>query len=247
MEEKKSINALLDSLFEYWKKKSIFENDSDYFVKDGIMNDESKWASKEKRIAFLVKEQNQKDGNWDDDTRNWMKEESMQKQKLPLFFHKIANLFYGLSNSSDEEYAQWWSGEIEQHADDVKAFFNTEPFALIECKKQPGGAESDDKVLSDYLNKYKFLLQEELEIIDPNIIVCMGGPIFGFVKNMYGVTEENRVAENNKNVYYVPEIKKVIVHAGHPSSRGSYDDHYEGAMYWYRDFLHSDAYKDFCK
>ncbi|MCR4799608.1 MAG: hypothetical protein K5860_03795 [Bacteroidales bacterium] len=205
------------------------------------MNDEEKWLSKKKRVAFLLKDQPQKEGNWNDDARNWMNEEILKK----TFFRKMANILFGLSHSSESEDAQWWyDGEIDNHTNDVNNFFMQEPFAYIECKKQPGKPFIEDKVLSKYLNKYKYLLQEELEIINPNIIVCMGGPIFDFVLKTYGATEKNLVAE--KNVYYIRSLKKVILYAGHPADKGSYSNHYEGVMHWYRQFLRSEEYKDFC-
>lgn len=87
------------------------------------------------------------------------------------------------------------------------------------------------------------MLNEEIEILNPNIIVCMGQPIFDFVLKMYSATEENLVAE--KNIHYIPSCKKVIIYAAHPSGRDSYQNHYEGVMHWYRQFLHSKAYKEF--
>lgn len=236
-----SINGRLNLLFEYWKVKSKFLKDSDYFVSDGIMNNEESWMSKKKRIAFLLKDQYQKGGNWPDDVRKWMDDKILTK----TFYHKMANLFWGLSHSTENEDAQWWYDEIEKHTNEVKDFFMKEPFAYIECKKQPGGPEITDKDLTYYINRYKYLLQEEIEIINPNIIVCMGGPIFDFVLKMYGATEKNLVAE--RNVYYIPSEKKVIIYAGHPADRRSgYEKHYEGVMWWYRKFLDSEAYKDFC-
>lgn len=244
MSENKSINELLNCLFCYWGKKSTFLNDSYFFVKDGIMNDEEKWLSKKKRVAFLLKDQPQKEGNgnWNDDARTWMDKKLLNMS----FYRKIANILFGLSHSSESEDAQWWyKGEIDNHTNDVDDFFMQEPFAYIECKKQPGLPEVEDKVLSNYVNRYKYLLQEELEIINPNIIVCMGGPIFEFALKTYGATEKNLVAE--RNVYYMPSLKKIILYASHPADRGSYLNHYEGVMHWYRQFLHSEAYKDFCK
>ena len=130
------INKQLDELFKYWKFKSKYLGDTEAFVSDGIMrnteNDFS-WHEKPIRIAFLVKDN--PDG--EQDTRDWLQFKKNQNLSF-TFIHKIANLFYGLSKATDANDASWWFGEIEQHQEDVKDFFNTEPFAFIECKKQPG-------------------------------------------------------------------------------------------------------------
>lgn len=241
-----STNKQLDSLFEYWKAKSKALKDADEIVTDGIMRkfvttntiNNTPWKDRNLRIAFLVKDN--PDGAHD--TRNWLEKEDNRNLKS-VFLHKIANLFYGLSHSTNDDGEQWWFGEIEQHAEDVKTFFNTEPFAFVECKKQSGTTKIDDKKLETYIKKYKNLLNEEIEILNPNIIVCMGQPIFDFVLKMYSATEENLVAE--QNIHYIPSCKKIIIYAAHPSARDSYQNHYEGVMYWYRQFLHSNAYKEF--
>ncbi|MBE6262396.1 MAG: hypothetical protein E7104_00265 [Prevotella sp.] len=237
-----SIKNRLEILFNLWNTKSIALGDSKFFVKDGIMNNEDSWFNQKRRIAFLLKDQPQKNGNWNDDVREWMNKPSVNELRDD-FFGKIANLLYGLSLSTDNEDEQWWFGEIEKHHEDVKSFFNSNAFAYVECKKQPGNTWIDDNELTRYINSYQYLLCEEIEMLDPNIIVCMGEPIFNFLLKMYGATEENLAAE--KNVYYIPSSKKVIIFAGHPSSRSGYQKHYDGTMHWFRSFLKSDKYKDF--
>ena len=55
-----SIKNRLEILFSLWNTKSIALGDSKFFVKDGIMNNEDSWFNQKRRIAFLLKDQPQK-------------------------------------------------------------------------------------------------------------------------------------------------------------------------------------------
>lgn len=131
---------------------------------------------------FIVKDN---PADWSDDVRLWLRDTVDDEAKhrkvkennrkiAPQLIHRIANLFWGLTKAKADAENLWWYGEVEQHKDDVREFFNTHPFALVESKKQPGGPKIDDKTLSAYLSKYSDLLMREIDILNPNVIVCMG-------------------------------------------------------------------------
>ncbi len=113
---KMQFDGKLDKLFDQWKSRIRMSN----FVKDGVMlkNDaflnvdiDKKWLNLPRRIVFLMKDQNQGEWRWDDDTRQWMlnpnpklsnydKRSEDLKSMMKLSsktWHNLGILFYSLS------------------------------------------------------------------------------------------------------------------------------------------------------
>ena len=249
-------NSQLDNLFSRWIERS--EQNSEpreegygriIFTKDGLMekNDASinisdAWQNAQRRIMFLVKDQ---PSEWCDDSRLWLRDidgEKPQSRKnkencralKSRFIHNIANLFWGLWNATPANLCT--SEQLCRSFEQVKDCFNTHPFAYIECKKQGGGTSISDQTLIQYLNKYGDLLREEIELLDPNIIVCTNPHIYNFVQNMYG-NEFERI-EGHNSIRVDLKHKKVILCSYHPSAWNV--NVYEGVMDHFRAYLQSD-------
>lgn len=250
----KDYNLQLNCLFDEWIKRSE-ENGERYaeynpneilFTKDGLVykngidthQTDADWQMSDKRIMFIVKDQNTNDSDyvrlWLKDTVNDTQRHRQNKEKnrmlCNVFLHKIANLFWGLSKADADN--DWWYDEVNQHKEDVRDFFNACPFALVEAKKQPGGPTIDNNALKNNLSIYGDLLLREIDILAPNIIVCMGHPIYGFVLKEFAKLHGN-LKKHHKNIH-TTEDGITIIYAGHPSARGSFKDHYEGVMWHYR-------------
>lgn len=239
----RNINRQLEFLFAEWKDKSArnAEHECDkHFVKDGIVLAEGKtediaekeWCQAKRRIAFLLKDQNQGSKDfWDDDNRTWL----TKGKSDTTFFLKIKNLFYSLSSVGKKSDRQIWIEEINKEK--INSLLDSVPFVMVECKKQPGGSDIESKVLKEYIYKYHNFLSLELEILNPNIIVCFGGEIYDFAIRHFA---SDGVIKIFQNVYYDDKMKRVFLYAGHPSGRDSYKDHYEGVMYWFRKFVNKE-------
>lgn len=233
------LNVALDKLFDEWK--STYDCP---FVADGLMlkcdetiDVENLWLQSSRRIAFLLKDQNQGSGaHWDDDARLWLRNDTRTQQLKRGLFHNIANLFYGLSNASTEDYAQFWSGELD--FEKVRAYFNHYPFAYIECKKVPGGPNIKDPELEKYLQRDKQFIIRELEILNPNIIVCCSGKIFGLVIDIFGEINLRQYGVNG-NLRYSAQRNIVIIYCEHPAKR------FMNARKWYD--LTMDLFRNFLK
>lgn len=251
------MNKELEKLFADWKDRLKENGDGCFFTKDGLLRQngktdeqiEQEWLSSSKRIMFLLKDQNQ-DGSskWDEDIRDWLKDIEgddekalVQKRKnrnLDIQFTKrIAFLLWGLSKL--DKGCDWWCNEVAMHIDEVKEYFNTQPFALVECKKMPGDGYLDDKVLKKHLQNYGDLLKKEIDLLNPNIIVCTSPYIFDFVVNSYPQKtihtldgyESIRIIQNNT------QIDSIILCSYHPSVRNNDEFFYEGVMYHFREYL----------
>ncbi|MBR3698767.1 MAG: hypothetical protein IKM85_04520 [Bacteroidales bacterium] len=256
-----NINYELEFLFGRWYERMEKTNgEKTCFTKDGILyknelsDDEvlKKWNDSSKRVMFLLKDQNQEGKEkWDEDIRYWLKDAEWDKLKAKetkeknrnldnKFFKNLAYLFWGLSKATADDDNAWWYNEVTMHIEEVKAFFNSQPFALVECKKQPGGGYLDNKVLVEHLNNYKDLLEREIEIMRPNMIVCTNHHIYGTVLNMnlFPKKEVVSVKEHQPVSFHIP-TGTLIFCSYHPSDRKSPNEIYEGVMDHYRAFLKS--------
>ena len=185
-------------LFDRWyhrtaqlNKESPDEDGHYGLVCDGLMRkpgkDESgddelekSWWAQPMRIAFLMKDQNQGGSHWNEDARNWLSQKTDMQELTNRTFRNIANILWGLIYSKEDIRPQ---EDIVTKFDDIKTCFHEIPFAYIETKKQGGGSSIDNKELKLYLNDYKDLLYKELDILNPNVFVCTGWPIYEFVQD----------------------------------------------------------------
>lgn len=262
--------SMLDKLFKEWIKRSKqngeavddTEEHNVIFTRDGIVQKYDKsidavqdWIDSKKRIMFILKDQNTK---YSDDLTNWLDSEDNRNLIGPLlidenghkhrsrFVRNIANVFWGLWNADPDRDCRL----EESDYDDVRQLFNTMPFALVESKKQGGGPKIGNKILYDYLSKYGDLLNRELDILKPNMIVCTSWIIYDFVLKRFPQNELLRVPEETPNrhnsIRIHPQSKTIIFCSYHPSAPNiSYTDFYEGVMSHYRAYLNSDLYFEF--
>lgn len=239
-----SINKQLDNLFDEWSPSCV------HFIKDGLMlkpdptiNVEDEWLLSERKIAFLLKDQNQGTGeHWNEDARLWPRFEGWPKGQL---FHIIANTFYALSHIDCEDYNQVWFGELDNTK--VIDYFNRYPFAFIECKKEPGGSRLNDTILRHYLTQqpHSLFLSKELKILNPNIIVCCGGPIFDFCINLYGKDNLSHYGHNG-NLRYNKSTNTVILYSEHPAKpQTNRQKFHDVTMDPFREFIKTDDGKYF--
>lgn len=232
----KEYNKELDKLFIEWTEKSIANNHGSELSKDGILlkpngcNVNQLWENSTKRIMFLLKDQPNGGG---DDIRNWLvlpednKFAVKNRMCKGMFLNRLATLFYCLFNDRRDH----WNVKKE----DVVKCFNKEPFAFVEAKKQSGGTKISNKELSSFINIYKDELIKEINILEPKIIVCCGGPQYHFAIHDLYKFEELECVDNN--IYYKKDDGTVILYAPHPSSRCSNYNYFEGVLFHYGKYL----------
>lgn len=277
-----NINYELEFLFGRWYER-IIQNGGKNITKDGIMlqNDKSPeetvqmWIPSPKRVVFLLKDQNQgNDDKWDEDIRYWLKnvdwKDIEKKEKWNAnaaanrniknrFIKNIAYILWGLAKADNNGRCYH---EAENHHNEVKSFFNTQPFALVECKKEPGGSSLDENILRKHFDIYGDLLKEEIDILHPNIIVCCDGQgaIFDFVTNSYLKDKEyipfggQYVLDDGTDLHfetrlrYYPNNKVVVIDSFHPKARGK-DNWiiFDRVLSPFRKFMASEYVSDFFK
>lgn len=231
-------NEKLEHLFAEWHAFAKQQGDK-FFVKDGLMYKpgamgvQELWEKSPKRIVFLLKDQNQPNGFWNDDSRSWpLANENLRNLvgDAGKFFGNIAHLLWGITNMQTGD--DCWFDEVT-HVDLV-SFFNAEPFAYIETKKLPGGAKLPPKIEQTHLDKYGSFLSRELDILQPHTFVCCSQKVFHWVVTHYF---HGKAIHVNKNVYFDENTGSIILYVSHPASRSSAQKYYEDNIYWYREYL----------
>lgn len=254
-------NEKLDSIFKKWiemsekngEARENYGNQKIIFTYDGLMEKpdsnvdvEKDWEKENIRVMFLLKDQPSKDTN---DARKWLiddKNGARNSDLKPKFIHNIANLFYGIYHSRIGNVVSFESLDKEK----VKNTFLTKPFAFVECKKQGGETSISDDKLKQYLNNkdYAPLLKEEIQVLNPNVIVCTNENIYQFIIDMYGVDNDSSKIPDPDHKHNSIRIrseknsksKLIVLLTYHPSAIQSYKTFFEGAMDHYRAFLNSE-------
>lgn len=226
-------NEKLNVLFEKWKAKSIENGEEKAFCEDGLMYKyghdknyvDELWDKSKKRILFLLKDPIEDSG----DSRLWLNEPENQ-QLRPIIMKKLAYILYGLSTVKDGKVTDFWDITHEQL---VKSF-NEIPFAYVESKKQEGTTVIKDKELDKYINRYKEYLTEEINILNPDIVICFGGPQHHFAVN--DLYKDAEVID--KHIRLHKQTNTLIIYSYHPSYfRISPESFYNDIMCQYGKFL----------
>ncbi len=97
------INSKLNKLFQSWKKE-MEENSDIGFCEDGLIyrdgQESALWQNSKRRILFLLKENNDNDGQ---DVREWTGSINGHSPN-GLFYNRLSAWLYGLMNYTDTSY-----------------------------------------------------------------------------------------------------------------------------------------------
>ena len=248
-------NNKLNELFNVWKAEILkieanprIHNGELVFTSDGILEKddnsidvEKQWKESPRRILFLLKDQPGKDS---DDLRKWLINKKSNQELKSKFIHNIANAFYGLNTINRDCDCRF----DELNFEEVKTHFNTQPFALVECKKFPGASHLPNKTLRYHLKTYGEFLSKEINDLEPNIIVCTSTLIYDFVIRMFNDKHKDdpviAVDDTHNSIRIHPKTETIIFCSYHPSARFGYEKFYEGVMDHFRSGLLKSDYAD---
>ena len=235
-------NEMLDTLFEQWNC-----NKEEKFCKDGLMelpgkNVNQLWEKSPRRIMFIAKEKNRYEG---DDIRKWLILDSPQGEENRNLFKgnvgkigflpNIAKMLYGLTITKKSFRPNYW--QLKGLEAKIKEMFSSTPFALVEAKKIAGGPICNNTKLNESLNNDESFLKKEIDILQPNIIVCLDPKdnIFNFITEKYFTQEEPHQVfggyYEGMNIHtclwYYKNRKSVVIKSYHPTNLGKR----EGVIY----------------
>ncbi len=256
-------NRLLDTLFDCWQD-GLDEESKLRFCKDGLMLKygqpksyvDEQWEVAKRRVMFLVKDNPDGYGH---DTRLWLVDEKNGENNRNLsggkvgktgFLPNIAKMLYGFMSANGNI-----PGFSDVKMNEVKATFNTMPFALVESKKLAGKPTVSSFEIKYALNRDELFLKKEIDILRPNIIVCCDADdnVFKFVTKRYFSKAESEKIDYEYEIngeivkgmrpcrlWYYPSHNVVVVNSYHPTRRGRYKSDlkiYERAIDPFRRFL----------
>ncbi len=254
--ETKTINQQLNILFNNWKNARHYDDSK--FVSDGLVYKKAPWKMEKEeeiagtksdteidmlwkesplRIVFLLKDT---PDTWGDDIRQWMildTEESAQARNLSGgrigrtgFLPNIAKMLFGIRYIKELKYKDFTDFEMKYKERIVKAW-NELPFAFVETKKIAGKPQVSINEIQEFLENDGEFLEQELDCLQPNVIICTCDPQFDFITTKYLANE--MIDENDKIVYKYPcdpyfdcclwyyrERNIVVVKSYHPTNRG---------------------------
>lgn len=171
-------SAELEKLFDEWRKRHISEDYSNNeisknnFIPDGII-DEASYMQSPTKILFIAKEAAclkktktaeknfetaQKDGFW-------CRRVVLGEEGGTRFSSGLALLANAILNEN-----------FETPEKDISALRYV---AFMNINKRGGFTECKTKLLRDYAQNYKDLIDREIKIISPDIIVCCGMGVRG--------------------------------------------------------------------
>lgn len=171
-------SAELDELFEEWRERHEAENydgeniSKSNFIPDGII-DEASYMQSPKKILFIAKEaaclkkgntieENfeiaQNDGFWC--RRAAFGDAKAKKGRFPPGLALLANAILNENFETPEK--------------DISALRYV---AFMNINKRGGFTECKTDLLRDYAKNYKDLIDREIKIISPDIIVCCGSGV----------------------------------------------------------------------
>lgn len=198
----------LEKLFDEWSKKHAekLSMDAPYgmkheppyggFVRDGIVNLES-WKKQKVRICFVLNEaggrfdmEHYPDGH--DLAAEWNEKGSFSKFmfKLCVWTKAVQDAFVAPVTYS--------KSEVSKIRDDL-----IRSIAIVNIKKSEGDRHSDFELIQNFANEDAEEIKKELELVNPNIIICCET-----LKFLRGKPPEEEGAKRT-HVFYDNELKQI--------------------------------------
>jgi hypothetical protein len=184
----------LEKLFEKWLKA---RPDYKGFKKDGIVNED---FFKFPHILFLCKEPNNPKQEEGDYRKEW-------NENMPYAFsQRIAQWSYGIFN----KFPLWTSF----HDDDCLAALKC--IAFMNVKKTGGGNKADYNKIGEIIKSDLEFINEEIEIINPTIIIC-GLGLINITRFIFSEIPTSLWKESGHEIFYAIHNGRLIIDFYHPS------------------------------
>ena len=150
----------LGLLFEEWEKRHLAKGYK-RFIRDGIVNED--WWFQEQsvpKICFFLKEARTQEDGYNLVKDLYEREPWKLWQRVAIWTQAIQLAFTG-ERPYDVDKIQMKSHEAVRQT------------AVVNVKKSNGLAESDGEDLWQYVREDRDLLKKELELVNPDIILCV--------------------------------------------------------------------------
>lgn len=218
------IREKLDSI----RKDLLNGNNNNALCYDGIVS-EKDYKKSDFKLAFLLKETNGNDSDGESpekyedwDYIGWIRDIAEGKEKLYPTFRNIAMWsaeFFDIMGKGQLDKSQYIKdGALVVNDELVKVL---KKIALLNLKKTWGKGTTDWNDLNDYLlnEKARFVVRDEISLINPDVVICGSNQVFDFACNIYNEKSETIATKKNNKLNYFKYGKTVFVSFYHPSCR----------------------------
>ena len=190
----------LENLYKKWQKDNDY---SEQFIGGGVVNEKLYEESKPK-LLFLLKEANDPDRKESWNLDGFLHSE-IDKNHLYTMWRAVGTWVYGFYND--------FPPHTEIYSEDMSNLFEgLRRISAVNIKKTGGGGSSDWDELVEHTKKNKYLLLEEIKIINPDIIIC--GGTFWIIEKVFN---DFKVEESKCGVHYAVYNEKVFLDFVHPA------------------------------
>lgn len=172
-------------------------------MQDGIV-DYQTWTQQKRKVLFLLKETNGYDG----DLRELLREGGMGTT-----WNNVVRWSCAAQHVWKDKETAWKELEyisLEKRRELLRRI------AVINVKKTPGLSTADSQELEEAMWENKDLLREQIQSIQPDIIIC-GGTEYYF-KNIFDIAEKDVLLTSN-GIRYCFYDEKLVLFYYHPNAR----------------------------
>ena len=217
----------LNRLFAEWEQKGFGGKNFDVFCKDGIV-DEKEY----KKILFVLK-----------DVNNAKPDEDVDLRKSLTTLEDEGRTWFNIARWT----ATLLSGELIEDMTAEKQHELIRNIAVVNLKKEAGGASVSDNRIRKYASKHDNELRREIAICDPDVVIACGNIVYDCLKEI--VFEEENYKTSCKFVFnekmknygegfdiktFLNKDKPVyVIHYRHPNKatlQGTLEEHHENFM-----------------
>ncbi|WP_396634108.1 hypothetical protein [Maribacter sp. R86514] len=191
------INKLEKSLFSRWAKRRP------EMAKDGVIN-ESEYTKCKIKVLYILKEVN--------DWKNGDLREFVAKGARWRTWNNIARWQNGIQNYFDNGITTFKNSVNEN---DRKKILKT--IAVLNLKKESGGPSSNMGQIWHHANEDKDLLKEQIDLYDPNIIICCGTG--GIVSELQLFENIGEFKKTSNGTLFAKSEEKLVIQYLHPQCR----------------------------
>ena len=216
----------LDELFTAWQEKHKFKRENKFIV-DGIVNKE-RWDAASIKICFLLKECYFDSEEYERDLH--IPNQNVEKHHWNSYIvnrggHYIYNLAKHLKDHTPWmmwcKVNQWMKriysilGEVEDNP--------IQSIAIVNIKKSEGRPQSNYQDILNYAHDDQCLIRKELEIINPDLVICGNTYDFCVKERLFDDIHEITTLTNFAHRKIACSGKTILFDCYHPSARVSYD------------------------
>lgn len=197
-----NINDQLSALYERW----LGERNYSSFIKGGVV-DPSWYNDSKYKVLYLLKEANTEDSFW---SQVDLLTAIINKERTFYEIFKTISLlnlvfFQGLNNYATNL-------NFGRHPLDTNFLDSLSSIAITNIKKEKGGRNSDWNDIFAYATRDKEYIEEEIELMNPDIVVCCG--TFEFIEKTF----ELQAQECGSGAKYDVYRNRVYIDIPHPKA-----------------------------